>query len=111
MSSGSFDEMQHEVSEIVYLGFPMSAMLAQLHDDAIKKKDLSDVDKALICERIAEVCEWLFVCIGLMCLVQADQCLFDGSNESIQLLDVAAFIMRRLTKFSATVDSLSASNH
>lgn len=60
MASGSFDEMQHEVSEIVYLGFPMSAMLAQLHDDAIKKKELTDVDKALICERIAEVSMSIF---------------------------------------------------
>lgn len=55
MASGSFDEMQFEVSEIVYMGFPMSAMLAQLHDDVIKKNELTDVDKALICERIAEV--------------------------------------------------------
>lgn len=63
MANGSFDEMQYEVSEIVYLGFPMSAMLAQLHDDTISKAGLTDVDKALICERIAEVrCfykEWL----------------------------------------------------
>jgi len=33
----------------------MSAILSQLHDDLISKTDLDDVDKALICEKIAEV--------------------------------------------------------
>eukprot|EP01034_Spumella_vulgaris_P036548 gene36548-45069_t len=95
MAGNSFDAMKAEVTEIVYQGFPMSAILSQLHDDCIHKAELSDLDKALICEKIAE----------------ADQCLVDGSCESIQLLDVAAFVMRRLTMFTAVVDGLGASNH
>jgi hypothetical protein len=35
----------------------------------------------------------------------------DGSNELLQLLDVAAFIMRRLTNMGSGVDGRSQSNH
>jgi replication factor C subunit 2/4 len=54
----------------------------QLHDDTIQHISLSDLDKALICEKIA----------------QADQCLVDGASEKLQLLDVASYIMRRINK-------------
>jgi len=43
--------------------------------------ELSDLDKALICEKLA----------------QADQHLIDGACEALQLLDVSAYIMRRVT--------------
>ncbi len=55
MAGYSFDAMKAEVAEIVYQGFPMSAILSQLHDDLISKQQLTDLDKALICEKIAEV--------------------------------------------------------
>ncbi len=55
MAGYSFDAMKAEVSEIVYQGFPMSAILSQLHDDVVRKSELTDLDKALICEKIAEV--------------------------------------------------------
>ena len=35
---------------------------------------------------------------------QADQCLVDGASEMLQLLDVAAFIMRRVGSNSSDVD-------
>jgi hypothetical protein len=44
------------VSDAVSEGYPMSAMLSQLHDDVLQKSGLPDVDKALICEKIAQVC-------------------------------------------------------
>jgi replication factor C subunit 2/4 len=79
----AFDIMQNSVAELCYQGFPMSSILSQLYDDVIAKSNgLSDVDKAIICDKLAE----------------AEQCLLDGSNEEIQLLDVAALIMRRLGK-------------
>jgi replication factor C subunit 2/4 len=85
MKKGStFAKMQNSVMELCYQGFPMSSILSQLYDDVISKPStgLTDLDKATICDKLA----------------QADQCLLDGSNEEIQLLDVAALIMRRLSK-------------
>lgn len=122
MAGQSFDTMKAEVAEVVYQGFPMSALLSQLHDEAVRRPELSDLDKALICEKIAEVTRRTpsdYYTLSLLMLnavaryfvSQADQCLVDGSCEALQLLDVAAFIMRRLTKFSAAADAMSASNH
>eukprot|EP01038_Epipyxis_sp_PR26KG_P004731 gene4731-6638_t len=92
MSGNGFDAMQLSVSDICYQGYPMAAVLAQLHDDVIVSTQLSDVDKALICEKIC----------------QAEQSLIDGATESIQLLDVAAFVMRRVTRFAAEVDTINS---
>eukprot|EP01036_Dinobryon_divergens_P023033 gene23033-31346_t len=91
MHGYSFDALKLAVNEIAANGYPMSAIISQLHDEVISKPDLQDVDKALIAEKIAE----------------ADQCLVDGSSELIQLLDVSAFIMRRYMKFDSTVDMLT----
>ena len=55
MAGNSFDAMKAEVSEVVYQGFPMSSILSQLHDQTVHKAELTDLDKALICEKIAEV--------------------------------------------------------
>ena len=56
----SFDKMYRVVSEIVSHGYPMSSLLMQLHDDVIFRPNLSDVDKALICEKIAQVRMYLY---------------------------------------------------
>lgn len=55
MSGHSFDALRSAVMEIVYSGYPMFSILSQLHDDTISRTDLEDVDKALICEKLAEV--------------------------------------------------------
>jgi replication factor C subunit 2/4 len=89
MSAAAFDKMRTTVNDIVAEGYPMSALLSQLHDDVINHTGLADVDKALICEKIA----------------QAEQYLLDGSNESLQLADVAAFIMRCFTKQALPLDT------
>lgn len=91
----SFDALSEAVKDIVYQGFPMGTILSQLFDDLIDMKDISDLNKALICEKIAE----------------AESNLVDGSNELLQLLDVASFIMRRLTDMGASVDNRTQSNH
>jgi replication factor C subunit 2/4 len=51
----NFDRMRATVNDIILEGYPMSAILSQLHDQVISREGLSDVDKALICEKIAQV--------------------------------------------------------
>lgn len=55
MRGRSFDSLRHAVYNAVAEGYPMSAMLLQLHNDVLYKQGLSDIDKALICEKIAHV--------------------------------------------------------
>lgn len=51
----SFDALRVAVNDAVAEGYPMSAMLSQLHDDVVFKQNLSDLEKAVICEKIAQV--------------------------------------------------------
>jgi hypothetical protein len=97
MSNNSFDALRSAVTDIMYEGYALSAILSQLHDALIGKPTaiLADIDKALICEKIAEV----------------DMHLVEGASESLQLLDLTAFIMRRLNASAAEVDSLTSSVH
>ena len=75
--------MQQEVSDICFQGFPLATILEQIHDKVIfGEQQFNDLDKAMICEKIAQV----------------DQSLIDGANEELQLLDLAALIRRRFTK-------------
>jgi replication factor C subunit 2/4 len=53
-------------------------MVSQLHDVLIARADIGDVPKAKMAERIA----------------QCDKALIDGSDEELQLLDVAATCMQ-----------------
>lgn len=55
MRGRSFDALRLAVSDAVAEGYPMSAMLAQLHSDVLYKQGLPDIEKALICEKIAHV--------------------------------------------------------
>jgi len=97
MSNNSFDALRTVVTDIMYEGYALAAILSQLHDALIGKPSavLADVDKALICEKIAEV----------------DMNLVEGASEALQLLDLTAFIMRRLNASVAEVDSLTSSTH
>ena len=55
MHGYSFDALKLAVTEIASNGYPMNALISQLHDEVITKTDLEDIDKALICEKIAAV--------------------------------------------------------
>ena len=55
MRGKSFDALRLAVSDAVAEGYPMSAMLQQLHSDVLYKQGLPDIEKALICEKIAHV--------------------------------------------------------
>eukprot|EP01035_Chromulina_nebulosa_P017830 gene17830-23441_t len=90
-SKGNFDAMKLLVSQIISEGYPVMALFTQLHDEVIQRESISDLNKALICEKIA----------------QSEQCLIDGSNESLQVGDVFAFIMRRFQDYHADVDSFN----
>jgi hypothetical protein len=67
MRGRSFDALRLTVSDAVAEGYPMSAVLSQLHSDVIYKQGLSDLEKALICAKIASVSFDLFQnsCAGL----------------------------------------------
>lgn len=60
MRGRSFDALRLTVSDAVAEGYPMSAVLSQLHSDVIYKQGLSDLEKALICAKIASVSFNLF---------------------------------------------------
>jgi hypothetical protein len=55
MSRGLFDGIKFSVDRLIGLGYPLSAVLSQLHDDVILRTDLADIDKALICEKLGQV--------------------------------------------------------
>jgi hypothetical protein len=57
---GRFDGMKEAVNSIISQGYPLSAILSQLHDDVIEHSLLTDTDKALICEKLAQVWRILF---------------------------------------------------
>lgn len=59
MSGNLFDALHNAVTNMMYEGYPLSSILSQLHDELISKPNLSDLDKALICEKIAEVSKLL----------------------------------------------------
>ncbi|MCO5610125.1 hypothetical protein L7F22_064360 [Adiantum nelumboides] len=76
--TGLFDQAQKAVTDIIHEGYPVSQILSQLYDLVVPDEELSDLQKARICERIA----------------QADKCLIDGADEYLQMLDVASGTMR-----------------
>ncbi|GAQ78994.1 Replication factor C subunit RFC4 [Klebsormidium nitens] len=78
--SGDYDKAQGTVTDIIADGYAVSQILSQLHDEVVRAEDVTDEQKARICERVAE----------------ADKCLIDGGDEYLQLLDVASNTMRAL---------------
>ncbi|XP_073142891.1 replication factor C subunit 2 isoform X2 [Henckelia pumila] len=78
--SGNFDLADKEVKNVIAEGYPVSQLLSQLYDDIVEAVDISDEQKARICKKFAE----------------ADNCLVDGADEYLQLLDVASNIMRAI---------------
>lgn len=61
MKKGLFDGVKIAVERLLSQGYPLLGVLSQMHDDTISKTDLSDVDKALICEKLGEVFNFSFV--------------------------------------------------
>lgn len=55
MAGSSFEAMRVAVEDVGYLGFPMSELLVQLSQEVISHTTLSDYDKAVISEKIAQV--------------------------------------------------------
>lgn len=55
MGSNRFDALKSIVGDITAEGYPILALLTQLHEQAIARPSLTDVDKAFICEKIAQV--------------------------------------------------------
>ena len=55
VSGVSFDAMRLCVEELGMQSYPVSALLSRIHDRVVDNKVLSDVNKALICEKIAKV--------------------------------------------------------
>jgi replication factor C subunit 2/4 len=94
MSKFDFEGLRQMVLNINAEGYPIVALLTQLHEDIMSKDGLNDVDKAFLNEKIAV----------------AEQNLIDGSSEYLQLLDVTSLIMRRLNGFTADVDTAAVTH-
>lgn len=79
IAGNSFDTMRNEIEDILLSGYPPLTILHQLAKDIMKRSELSDIQKAQSCLRIAE----------------ADSKLIDGGSEYFQILDVGSYIMRQ----------------
>ena len=84
-----FENCPQLIIQIIYLIFISSNNNGSSDNGGSGNIQLSDASKGMICEKIA-------------C---ADVSLADGSSEALQLLDVAAYIMRRLNESTSSVDS------
>jgi replication factor C subunit 2/4 len=95
MQSGSFNAVQEKVLDVIAEGYPLASLLSQMHDEVVRASTegssltLKDLDKGLICEKIAAV----------------EQCLVDGASETLQLLDLCAYISRRLSSGGVECDA------
>lgn len=86
IQSKDFTKLQRFVDDLIADGFATSVVISQIHDELVKTNSsvvdilgpLDGVAKAHISE----------------CIAQADKCLIDGADETLQLLAVAGFIMR-----------------
>ncbi len=57
LKGNNFDSMYKYVeNEIIAQGYPLNALLGQMHDLVVKTSDIPSLDKALICEKLAQVC-------------------------------------------------------
>ena len=71
--------MRTEIESILLSGYPTLTVLHQLSEDILKRSELSDIQKARSCLRIAE----------------ADSKLIDGASEYFQLFGVGSYIMQQ----------------
>ncbi|KAG8516576.1 Replication factor C subunit 4 [Galemys pyrenaicus] len=79
--SGSFDKLEAVVKDLIDEGQAATQFVNQLHD-VVVETDLSDKQKSIITEKLAEV----------------DKCLADGADEHLQLISLCATVMQQLTQ-------------
>ncbi|XP_004713470.1 replication factor C subunit 4 [Echinops telfairi] len=79
--SGSFDKLEAAVKELIDEGHAATQLVNQFHD-TIVEDSLSDKQKSIITEKLAEV----------------DQCLANGADEHLQLISLCATVMQQLTQ-------------
>ncbi|KAJ6660944.1 hypothetical protein lerEdw1_016964 [Lerista edwardsae] len=80
--SGAFEKLEVATKNLINEGYAASQLINQLHDIIVERENLSDKQKSIIAEKLAE----------------ADKCLVDGSDEFLQLISVCAVIMQQLTQ-------------
>lgn len=78
---GTFEKLEVAVKDMIDQGYAATILLNQLHDIIIEEK-LSDKQKSVIAEKMAEV----------------DKCLADGADEYLQLLSLCSVIMQQATQ-------------
>eukprot|EP00898_Chlorokybus_atmophyticus_P006804 jgi/Chlat1/7124/Chrsp57S06801 len=79
--SGTFENAQRAVTDLVSEGHSAAQIFEQLSEAVILAEDITDKQKAQICEKIAV----------------ADKCLVDGADEWLQLMDIASTTLRTLS--------------
>lgn len=88
ISTRDFKQLQQFVTDLIADGFPVAVLLTQMNEELVKPHDsMADVLGPLDGVAKAHISD---------CIAQADKCLIDGADESLQLLSVAGFIMRVL---------------
>lgn len=80
--SGSFDRLEGVVKDLINEGHAAAQLVSQLHDAIIENDHLSDKQKSVITEKLAEV----------------DKSLADGADEHLQLMSLCATVMQQLTQ-------------
>ncbi|XP_066476681.1 replication factor C subunit 4 [Tiliqua scincoides] len=80
--SGAFEKLEVATKNLINEGYAASQLINQLHDIIVERENLSDQQKSIIAEKLAE----------------ADKCLVDGSDEFLQLISVCAVVMEQLTQ-------------
>nr|XP_012422467.1 PREDICTED: replication factor C subunit 4 [Odobenus rosmarus divergens] len=80
--SGSFDKLEAVVKDLIDEGHAATQLVNQFHDVVVENDNLSDKQKSIITEKLAEV----------------DKCLADGADEHLQLISLCATVMQQLTQ-------------
>ncbi|XP_023606340.1 replication factor C subunit 4 isoform X3 [Myotis lucifugus] len=80
--SGSFDKLEAVVKDLIDEGHAATQLVNQLHDVVVENDALSDKQKSIITEKLADV----------------DKCLADGADEHLQLISLCAIVMQQLTQ-------------
>ena len=76
----SFENMESYVNDITCEGFSGAQLINQLHDRIVISDDYSDLQKSVMCEKLA-------VCSSR---------LLEGANEYLQLVDMCSTIMNQI---------------
>lgn len=64
----AYEAMRQYVEEIIYTGFPINSILSALHDAIVNNQNVSDLKKALICEKIAKVNTYKWTAMAHVCM-------------------------------------------